>query len=251
MHDPEDPANDPGSAFTIWVNRKPEGRGQLTRTGAVVKIGRRVLKTVTVSDYGDQATGELRKRELRFRTHERRQDGQPGWNFDESDPKSMWYCENDEVEKVLAFLHSDVATTGRFRVMDTDSPEAALLELLVENATDLQALAQALIQQGSAAEIVSLLAGSTAGLAAAESAVVSSRRQLVARLHDLIRSKGATETEIQRLIGSAHWLFGGRYVGVADRRNLMPLDQHDIPLLAADGTLHIIELTSIFRDLGR
>jgi len=40
----------------------------------------------------------------------------------------------------------------------------------------------------------------------------------------------------------AHWLFGGRYVGVADRRNLAPLDQHDIPLLGADGTLHIVEL---------
>jgi hypothetical protein len=47
---------------------------------------------------------------------------------------------------------------------------------------------------------------------------------------------------MQSRLGTAHWIFGGRYVGVADRRNLIPLDQHDIPLLGADGTLHIVEL---------
>jgi len=47
---------------------------------------------------------------------------------------------------------------------------------------------------------------------------------------------------VQRLIGDAYWIFGGRYVGVAARRNLMSLDQHDIPLFEADGTLHIVEL---------
>src|SRR5205823_4387645 len=36
--------------------------------------------------------------------------------------------------------------------------------------------------------------------------------------------------------------FGGRYVGIVPRRDLLPLDQHDIPLIAADGSLHIVEL---------
>jgi hypothetical protein len=47
---------------------------------------------------------------------------------------------------------------------------------------------------------------------------------------------------MQREMGDSYWLFGGRYVGVADRRNLAVLDQHDVPLLGADGTLHIVEL---------
>lgn len=51
-----------------------------------------------------------------------------------------------------------------------------------------------------------------------------------------------TETDLQQVVGDSYWLFGGRYVGIADWRNIGPLDQHDIPLLCADGTLHIVEL---------
>lgn len=47
---------------------------------------------------------------------------------------------------------------------------------------------------------------------------------------------------MQRAMGEQYWLFGGRYVGVADRRNLTVLDSLDVPLLGADGTLHIVEL---------
>ena len=51
-----------------------------------------------------------------------------------------------------------------------------------------------------------------------------------------------TEMDLQKTINDAYWLFGGRYVGIADRRSIGPLDQYDIPLLSADGTLHIVEL---------
>lgn len=47
---------------------------------------------------------------------------------------------------------------------------------------------------------------------------------------------------MQRVMGDSYWMFGGRYVGVAGRRNLVPLDQHDVPLVGADGFLHIVEL---------
>jgi hypothetical protein len=117
-----------------------------------------------------------------------------------------------------------------------------VLKLLCNGDVDAQSLAQALLSHGDAGEIVSLLAASEAGLSAAESAVIATRRDLVAQLHAIVRDPAKTETDVQRLIGAAYWLFGGRYVGVADRRNLIPLDQHDIPLLGADGTLHIIEL---------
>jgi hypothetical protein len=47
---------------------------------------------------------------------------------------------------------------------------------------------------------------------------------------------------MQDLMKDAHWLFGGRYVGVASRRSFTAFDQYDIPLLGADGTLHVVEL---------
>lgn len=58
----------------------------------------------------------------------------------------------------------------------------------------------------------------------------------------MTENPATTETELQRVMGDAYWLFGGRYVGIADWRSIGPLDQHDIPLLCADGTLHIVEL---------
>jgi hypothetical protein len=70
---------------------------------AVIKQGRDVIKTVEVADYGDKAAGEIKKRELRFRTHRRRKDDdETGWGFDGPDPKTTWWCENDEVERLLS-----------------------------------------------------------------------------------------------------------------------------------------------------
>src|SRR5216683_65098 len=228
--------------FTIWVNQQPRSEGQMGQRGAVIKKGRDVLKTIIESIYGDEATGEIKKRELRFRTHGRRKDGQPGWDLDERDPKTTWWCEGEEDDRLLAFLQADVTRTGRYRVVDTESPAGTVLDLARDGDVDSGALAEALIRNGDAGELVSLLTASGAGLSAAESAVVTRRRELVTRLQTIIQDPAKTETDIQQLIGAAYWIFGGRYVGVADRRNLMPLDQHDIPLLGADGTLHIVEL---------
>jgi len=95
--------------------------------GATLKKGPRVCKTVALADYGDPATGELRTRELIFLAADRHPIG-PGYDFD--NPRVRWWCENEEVERLLAFLHSEVAETGRYRVVDTASPIAAALDLL-------------------------------------------------------------------------------------------------------------------------
>jgi hypothetical protein len=229
-------------AFRVWVSQQPQGEGHMGLRGAVIKQGRDVMKTVTETNYGDKATGEIKKRELRFRTHGRHKDGQPGWDFDEPDPKTTWWCENEEVERLHSFLQADVARTGRYRVVDTDSPSGIVLGLLRNGDVDSQALTEALVRHGNVGELVGLLAASDEGLSAARSAVVARRRDLVTKLQTVIQDPTKTETHVQRLIGAAYWIFGGRYVGVASRRNLIPLDQHDIPLLGADGTLHIVEL---------
>jgi hypothetical protein len=50
---------------------------------------------VAMSDFGDEATQTVRKRELRFRTVPRRSSG-IGYDFEH--PERQWACENDEVE---------------------------------------------------------------------------------------------------------------------------------------------------------
>jgi hypothetical protein len=117
-----------------------------------------------------------------------------------------------------------------------------VVDLLSAGDVDVDALVSALVTGGNAAKLAQALARTAGGLAAAESAVIGRRRALVARLRALAEAPSTTETDMQREMGDSHWLFGGRYVGVAERRNLAVLDQHDIPLLGADGTLHIVEL---------
>ncbi len=223
--------------FRVWMNRQPAGPGQLGFIGAVIKPGPNVVKTVTVADFGDRATGEVSKRQLTVRTFPRLADS-PGYDF--NNPTRSWSCENEEVVRLLAFLGTDVSGSGRYRVVDTQSPAAALLDLASD--VGLEQLAKALTARTDVAALVAELASTGPGLRAAESVVIAQRRKLVQRLQTLAQDPATTETEMQRVMGNAYWLFGGRYVGVADRRNLVPLDQHDIPLLGADGTLHVVEL---------
>ncbi len=88
-------------AFTVWVNEHPQGPGQLRARGAVLKTGHQVAKTVTYSTFGDRATGEVKKRELRFGTVPRHRHG-PGYDFANRDV--TWYCENGEIDRLVTFL---------------------------------------------------------------------------------------------------------------------------------------------------
>lgn len=224
--------------FKVWVDRQPRASGQMDFRGAMLKDGPQVAKTVTLAAYDDPQTGEVKKREIRFKTVPRRTDG-PGFAFDA--PTKTWACENGEIDKLQAFLQNQVQGTSRYRLVDTASPQAALIEMVGSGGVVTELVA-ALVADGKADQLVQALSRSAGGLAAAESAVLAQRRELVAQLRELAEDPTTTETDMQRALGDSYWLFGGRYVGVAERRNIAPLDQHDIPLLAADGTLHIVEL---------
>jgi hypothetical protein len=143
----------------------------------------------------------------------------------------------------MAFLQSNVARTGRYRIIDTNSAAGVILDLIQDSDGDAESadLAELLLQYGKPENLISLLSSSDRGASIAQLAVLAKRQRLVRQMQALVRHPSVNETEIQRLIGQSYWIFGGRYVGIA-RRNLIPLDQHDIPLIGADGTLHIVEL---------
>ena len=48
--------------FNVWLVQQPEGPGQMGITGATIKQGKRVCKTVSLALYGDPETGEVRKK---------------------------------------------------------------------------------------------------------------------------------------------------------------------------------------------
>jgi hypothetical protein len=231
--DADDGPGDERTSFRVWVNQNP---GRPPNKGAVLKDGPGVKKTVELTEYGSPETGSTRKRELRFKTL------YAGSGPTAGTEKATWACENDEIDRLLAWLHSDVERTGRFQLVDADSPAAALLDLLRRRDTGTQDIVDALTQHADVGELIHLLARSDTGLSAAESAVRDQRRALINRLRAMIEDPVTTETSIQALIGHAHWIFGGHYVGVAQQRSFGVLDQVDIPLIRGDGALHIVEL---------
>ncbi|WP_406101069.1 Shedu anti-phage system protein SduA domain-containing protein [Streptomyces canus] len=83
---------------------------------------------------------------------------------------------------------------------------------------------------------------SSMGLSAAESAIVARRREIVAELKEMIADKSVTERDLHRKIHGNYWIFGGKYTGVSERNGLIPMDEYDVPLFCADGSIHIVEL---------
>lgn len=225
-------------AFRVWVSNQPTRPGQMGSSGIVLKRGPRVVKTLMLSTFGNEETGEVRRRVLRAQTCPLRPGG-VGYDFD--NPAYSWSCENEEADALIAFLAGEVPPVGRYRLLRIGSPAADLLAALGEN-VDIGQLAEALNARVDTGDLVKALASSEAGLTAAEGAVVAQRRGLVAGLRTMVSDPITTETDLQRAVGDAYWLFGGRYVGVAPRRTIAPRDEYDIPLIGADGTLHIIEL---------
>lgn len=227
-------------AFRMWVSDgQQQSPNYLGRKGATLKFGPKVCKTASISRFGDGETQEVRKRELRFSSFSRREG-----HFDFETPENTWYIEDDEIERLLAFLNTDVDYTGRYRVVDAESAAADLLDFLDSGGDNLLEVFARLAETIHPTLVSETLSRSEAGITGAELVVLAARRELVRRASDLARESDVTEQAMQRAIGDAWWLFGGRYIRVLERRDLLNLDQHDIPLITADGSLHIVELKS-------
>ncbi|MGF0168828.1 Shedu anti-phage system protein SduA domain-containing protein [Streptomyces koyangensis] len=76
----------------------------------------------------------------------------------------------------------------------------------------------------------------------AELKVIRQRRELLQELREVVSDRSAPEATVQRIIGRNHWIFGGEYTEASERRDLLPLDQHDILLVRADRSVHVVEL---------
>ncbi|MGW3689412.1 Shedu anti-phage system protein SduA domain-containing protein [Streptomyces sp. NPDC005125] len=85
-------------------------------------------------------------------------------------------------------------------------------------------------------------AQSPIGLSAAEAAIVAQRRSIIAELKEMVAEPSITERELHNKIKGHYWIFGGRYTGVSERNALISMDEYDIPLFCADGSIHIVEL---------
>lgn len=205
----------------------------------VVKKGPEAYKTVTLRTFGNPSTGEISRRELRCQAWNAKLDGS-GFDFEEK--AGNWFCERDEIDGVLAFLSGQLDAPGTYRRVSADGALVSVIrqvEAGEASAEQIQNLAQALADSPSTAEA---LAHHSASQVLIDGIQAVRHREVIASLKAVVDDPSTRETALQKVIESGWWIFGGRYIGKADRRTVTALNQLDVPLIRADGVLQVVEL---------
>ncbi|MEU6994552.1 Shedu anti-phage system protein SduA domain-containing protein [Streptomyces sp. NPDC046465] len=91
-------------------------------------------------------------------------------------------------------------------------------------------------------EALALLAADDEGQLILQAAELRRRAAGLEELRAVVEDPGASESDLQRALEGQYWIFGGRFVGEATRRRLVPGDELDIPLIRGDGGLQVVEL---------
>ncbi|GGW50354.1 Shedu anti-phage system protein SduA domain-containing protein [Streptomyces caelestis] len=94
-------------------------------------------------------------------------------------------------------------------------------------------------------EAMALLAADDQGRILLQAAELRRRAARLKELRAVVEDGKATEADVQRALDGQYWIFGGRFVGEAAQRRLVPGDEVDIPLIRGDGALHIVELKRV------
>ncbi len=232
MRDP--PHEDP--VLALQLNSDLDQQGVLSVTHVQVKRGPRAWKTASLFRYGDDDTGEITNEKLTVKTWIRKSDND-SYNFEEQ-PKHTWTCEGAEIEAVLALITAELPHDGTF-YFAPDRASALLARTLASEGDTAVAVVSELLQKPG---VRAALVGSDAVSSATALLTHQSRSAALDRLEAAALDPASSENDLQKALEGQWWLFGGQYIGEAGRRSFLVLDQLDIPLLRADGSLHVVEL---------
>ena len=202
----------------------------------VVKAGPVAWKTAALLSFGNKETGEVSKRSLRVQTWSRVDKIRYDFN---ASADYRWSCEDSEIDALRALLVEHLPDAGNYEVVAEGSTAALVARLANGDSSSAVGLVAELLQLP---EVRAALSRSDA--VAAGSALVTADRQRAAleSLQQAVLDPTSSEQALQSILDNQWWLFGGRYVGQHQRRSITALDQLDIPLIRADGSLHIVEL---------
>ncbi|WP_199739453.1 Shedu anti-phage system protein SduA domain-containing protein [Streptomyces klenkii] len=99
----------------------------------------------------------------------------------------------------------------------------------------------------SSPEALAVLAADRDGQTLLWAAEWQRRSAALARLRKVAEDPTASEHDLQRALRGQYWIFGGRFIGEAEHRRLVPGNEVDIPLIRGDGALHVVELKQASR----
>ncbi len=158
-----------------------------------------------------------------------------GFDFD-APPEFKFYLENEQIQVLKAFLEGQFLVDGYY--IRTDSKEMAqqVADMSAENLGDVlaaisdkQHLVEAIQASGHADFLVDYVTN-------------EKKRVEIGHLETAVWDKDSHEGVFQKLLERNPWMFGGQYVAARRERSFVLGDQYDVPLVTADGSLHLIEL---------
>ena len=168
------------------------------------------------------------------------------WHLSGTDWKETearrWSCRDAEVDALREFLTAELSGVGNYSLVSADGSLGALLKHIREGRVGpgiIAALAGQLTEQ---VELVSTLDEIESVQLLGMAFNLRRQREVTEQFERLVRDPASTEPQLQAVLEDNWWLLGGNFVARVDRRHLTLSDQFDIPLLRADGVLHVIEL---------
>lgn len=163
-----------------------------------------------------------------------------GSGFDLRPGASQWACENDVIGELHRFLAARFGTPEP--QAEHDAPLAEVIRKVQSGEADVSQLAQLAEALADAPNAAAVLAEHGALQVLLDGIQTAKQRDVIATLSEVVRNPDAKEKEFQRILDESWWMFGGKYIEKTKRRSLTVLTQLDVPLIRADGVLHVVEL---------
>lgn len=159
-----------------------------------------------------------------------------GFNFD-APPEIKFYLENDEIQVLKAFLAGQFLPADGYYVR-VDSKEMAQ-EVAKYSAEELGGVLAAISDK---THLVAAIKASGHADFLADYVTNERKRVEIGHLETAVWDPDADEAVFQKILERNPWMFGGQYVAARRERSLVLGDQFDVPLVTADGSLHLVEL---------
>lgn len=159
-----------------------------------------------------------------------------GFNFD-APPEIKFYLENDEIQVLKAFLAGQFLPADGYYVR-VDSKEMAqeVAKFSAEN------LADVLAAISDKTHLVEAIQASGHADFLADYVTNEKKRVEIGHLETAVWDPDTDEANFQKILERNPWMFGGQYVAARPERTMILGDQFDVPLVTADGSLHLVEL---------
>lgn len=141
------------------------------------------------------------------------------------------------------FLEAPADQPGRYRIVRGRAEVAGWIERALRlDRIDIEEPAAAAHRIVTSPQAVQMLASDKDGQTLLKALELKKRADSLVGLRNVVDDPAALESDLQQLLEDKHWIFGGQFVSVADRRQLLPDSVFDIPLIRGDGSLHVVEI---------